>query len=84
MRQNNIEFKWGAINKEWELLRYFDNGGTEYCIVIAFFKKDKEGYYMQTVGDRYFTTEDDKTVNLMAKTAMYFLQEKFKEDQANE
>lgn len=85
MRQGNIEFKWGAINKAWELLEYYkDPSDKEYCIVIAFFEKDSEGYYMKTVGNRYFNVKDEKALNLVAKTAMYFLTEKFKEDQENE
>lgn len=28
----------------------FEN--TEHCYVVAWLKKDKEGYYLQTVGDR--------------------------------
>lgn len=85
MRQSNIEFKWGAVNKEWELVEYFKReNNKEYCAVIAFFKKDSEGYYMQTVGNRYFNVKDEKALNLVAKTAMYFLTEKFKEDEENE
>lgn len=53
-RINNFEFRHSENNKSYELIRWFQRkDAPEYCIVIAFLKKDKEGYYMETVGSRY-------------------------------
>ena len=42
----------------------------ETCCVIAFFDKDKEGYDMRTIGDRFF---EDKDAWIVGKYALGFL-----------
>ena len=46
-----LEFIYSEANKMWEICAFLDNGGK---YVIAFFEKDKEGYEMRTVGNRFF------------------------------
>lgn len=48
-RFKDIEFEWSDMNKMYQLLQWDE----KYKYVIAFFKKDKEGFYMETIGRRY-------------------------------
>jgi hypothetical protein len=75
MRFRNIEFRWSNCNKTYELIRWYKakvDGCEErdYCYVIAFFDKDKEGYDLRTVGDRFF---EDKDAWVVGKHAIEFL-----------
>jgi hypothetical protein len=83
MRFRNIEFRWCELNEKYELVKWHrDNGSQkEYCYVIAFFDKDKEGYDMRTIGDRFF---EDKDAWVVAKSAMSFLQDTFEIEKQEE
>jgi hypothetical protein len=76
MRFRNIEFRWSTYNKKHELVKWYKTkvDGCEernYCYVIAFFDKTKEGYYdLRTVGDRFF---EDKEAFVVGKHAIEFL-----------
>ena len=79
MRFRNIEFRWSETNKKYELVKWYmghqiKETGTyeikDYCCVVAFFDKDKEGYDMRTVGDRFF---EDKDAWVVGKYAIEFL-----------
>jgi hypothetical protein len=75
MRFRNIEFRWSTYNKKYELIRWYkvkEDGCEErnYCYVIAFFDKTKEGYDLRTVGDRFF---EDKDAFIVGKHAIEFL-----------
>ena len=79
MRFRDIEFRWSDLNSKYELVKW--NTPTEdsffkdpTCYVIAFFDKDKEGYDMRTVGDRFF---EDKDAWVVGKYALGFLNEIF-------
>jgi hypothetical protein len=37
-----------------EIVRRVCSGGIEYCYVLAYWKRDKEGYYLKYVGNRPF------------------------------
>jgi hypothetical protein len=75
MKFRDIEFRYSQLNKKYELVRFYRDGeDKEYCYVIAFFDKDKEGYNMTTVGNRFF---EDKDAWVVAKHAMNFLNEIF-------
>ena len=63
-------FEYSEINKAWELCAITENGGK---YVIAFFRNDSEGYYMKTVGNRFFGHD---AFNI-AKTAINMLNELF-------
>lgn len=67
MKLNNIEFRWSETDKAHELVKWQDSGT---CYVIAFFRKHKEGYDMETVGERFF---EDNDAWLVAKHAIKFL-----------
>ena len=75
MRFRNIEFRWSTVNKKYELVQWYkaEVDGCEereYCYVIAFFDKGKEGYDMRTIGDRFF---EDKDAWVVGKYALEFL-----------
>ena len=80
MRFRNIEFRWNTYNKKHELVRWYKAEKAEernYCYVVAFFDKDKEGYYdLRTVGDRFF---EDKDAWVVGKHAIEFLNAMSKE-----
>ena len=80
MRFRNIEFRWNTYNKKHELVRWYKAEKAEernYCYVVAFFDKDKEGYYdLRTVGDRFF---EDKDAWGVGKHAIEFLNAMSKE-----
>jgi hypothetical protein len=70
MRFRNIEFRWCKHNNKYELVKWNQNPNSETCYVIAFFDKDKEGYNMITVGNRFF---EDKDAWVVGKYALEFL-----------
>ena len=86
MRFRNIEFRWSKYNNKYELVKW--NTPTEdsffkdpTCYVIAFFDKDKEGYDMRTIGDRFF---EDKDAWVVGKYALGFLNEIFEIERIEE
>ena len=90
MRFRNIEFRWSVVNNKYELIKWYKDWqiqetGTyknkEFCYVIAFFDKDKEGYDMRTVGDRFF---EDKDAWVVGKYALEFLNAIFQIEQDEE
>ena len=72
MRFRKIEFRWSTCNNKYELVKWYQSNGSgqENCYVIAFFDKDKEGYDMRTIGDRFFEHKDAWVVG---KYALEFL-----------
>ena len=79
MKFRNIEFRWSETNNKYELVQWYKSPqiketGTyeikDYCCVVAFFDKGKEGYDMRTVGDRFFS---DKDAWVVGKHAIQFL-----------
>ena len=71
MRFRNIEFRWSKFNNKYELVKWHECEGREICYVIAFFDKDKEGYYdLRTIGSRFF---EDKDAFIVGKHAIEFL-----------
>ena len=86
MRFRNIEFRWSDANKKHELVKW--NTPTEdsffkdpTCYVIAFFDKNKEGYDMRTIGDRFF---EDKDAWVVGKYGLEFLNEVFEIERIEE
>jgi hypothetical protein len=71
MRFRDIEFRWSKCNNKYELVKWYKNTNDgEHCYVIAFFDKDKEGYDMRTIGNRFF---EDKDAWVVGKYALGFL-----------
>ena len=81
MRFRNIEFRWSKCNQKYELVKWQECEGKEYCHVVAFFDKDKEGYDMRTIGDRFF---EDKDAWVVGKYALEFLNAIFQIEQDEE
>ena len=77
MRFRNIEFRWNTYDNKHELVKWYKVEERNYCYVVAFFDKDKEGYYdLRTVGDRFF---EDKDAWVVGKHAIEFLNAMSKE-----
>jgi hypothetical protein len=71
MRFRDIEFRWSDLNKKYELVQWYkDCNQTEFCCVVAFFDKGKEGYDMRTISSRFF---EDKDAWVVGKYALEFL-----------
>ena len=72
MRYNDVEFKPATENRHAEVVawNYSESFEKETCITICWLKSNKEGYYMETVGDRYVEYEDMEALNHVAKYAM--------------
>ncbi len=86
MRFRDIEFRWSTCNKKHELIKWYraEVDGCEereYCYVVAFFDKGKEGYDLRTVGDRFF---EDKDAFVVGKYALGFLNEIFEIEKVEE
>jgi hypothetical protein len=81
MRFRDIEFRWSKLNNKYELVKWQECEGKEYCYVIAFFDKHKEGYDMRTIGDRFF---EDKDAWVVGKYALEFLNAIFQIEQDEE
>jgi len=81
MRFRNIEFRWSKCNNKYELVKWFTRDSGDSCYVVAFFDKDKEGYDMRTIGDRFF---EDKDAWVVGKYALEFLNAIFQIEQDEE
>jgi hypothetical protein len=81
MRFRNIEFRWSKCNNKYELVKWNESPNSDTCYVIAFFDKDKEGYDMRTIGDRFFK---DKDAWVVGKYALEFLNAIFQIEQDEE
>jgi hypothetical protein len=75
MKLRQIEFRYGKINKAYELVRWYSD---DHCFVIAFFERHSEGYDMRTVGERYFAAGPDAAI--VASHALAFLNAHFDEE----
>jgi hypothetical protein len=81
MRFRDIEFRWSKLNNKYELVKWQECEGKEYCYVIAFFDKGKECYDMRTIGDRFF---EDKDAWVVGKYGLEFLNAIFQIEQDEE
>ena len=64
---DNVEFRYSTANSLHGLVQW--EGNT--CFVIAFFRLKKEGFGMETVGERFFNAP--KSTIVLAKHALRFL-----------
>jgi len=78
-----MEFRWSKCNNKYELVKWYQSNGSgqENCYVVAFFDKDKEGYNLRTIGNRFF---DDKDAWVVGKFALGFLNEIFEIERIEE
>ena len=86
MRFRDVEFRWSKCNNKYELVKWYkaEVDGCEereYCYVIAFFDKDKEGYDMRTISSRFF---EDKDAFVVGKYAIEFPNETFEIERQEE
>ena len=79
MRYNNVEFKPATVDRHAEIVacNYSESLDKENYITLCWIKRDNEGYYMKTIGDRYVEYEDMEALNHVAKYAMRSLNVQF-------
>lgn len=87
LRVNNIEFRWSDTNQKFEMIQWEERqiqNMPEYCYVIAFFEKCKEGYDMKTVGARYVEAlvQNSEVVKIVSVYAFYILKAIFLTEEA--
>ena len=63
MRVKNLEFR-RLEDREPEIIAWVESNGTtitgEYCYTLLWYLKNKEGYYIQFIGDRPLVYEDQE------------------------
>ena len=78
MRIDNFEFRRNGEERDAEIVAWNKGGdGKEYCYTLAFFKKGKEGYNMNSIGDR-IVVEDYVVLHKLIKYAFTVLEAEFK------
>jgi len=79
MRYKNVEFRPATENRNAEIVawNYSESLDKETCFTLCWIKADKEGYYIETVGDRYVEYEDMEVLNHVAKYALRSLNVQF-------
>ena len=90
MRYNNVEFRQPGLvdshgyktdeDRPNEIIAWIYDDlwkNKETCYTICWLKADKEGYYMETVGNRYVEYEDMEALNTLTKYAMRTLNTQF-------
>jgi hypothetical protein len=79
MRYKNVEFRPATENRHAEIVawNYSETLDKETCFTLCWIKADKEGYYIETVGDRYVEYEDMEVLNHVAKYALRSLNVQF-------
>jgi hypothetical protein len=72
MRYNDVEFRPATVDGRAEIVAwtYSESLDKETCITLCWIKADSEGYYMETVGDRYVEYGDMIALNHVAKYAL--------------
>ena len=66
LRKGNLEFRRNREGRPAEIIRWAKNGdGTEYCFTLLWYKKDKEGYFVEFVGRRPFDDDSESLWEMM-------------------
>ena len=77
MRISNFEFRRNGDDRLAEIVAWEDRENEKpYCYTVVFFYKDKEGYYLKSVGDRILV-EDYDTLHKLIKYAFTVLNAEF-------
>jgi O-acetylhomoserine/O-acetylserine sulfhydrylase-like pyridoxal-dependent enzyme len=91
MRYKNVEFRRAGVadsngytvssDRSAEIVGWMDNNGKESCYTLCWIKEDKEGFYIETIGNRFTEYEDIEALMHVAKYALRILdtEKEFKE-----
>jgi O-acetylhomoserine/O-acetylserine sulfhydrylase-like pyridoxal-dependent enzyme len=91
MRYKNVEFRRPSVadsngytvssDRSAEIVGWMDNNGKESCYTLCWIKEDKEGFYIETIGNRFTEYEDIEALMHVAKYALRILdtEKEFKE-----
>ena len=95
MRYKNVEFRRAGVadsngytietssERPAEIVAWqkSSNNGKEFCCTLCWIKEDKEGWYIETIGNRFTEYEDIEALMHVAKYALKILdtEKEFKE-----
>jgi O-acetylhomoserine/O-acetylserine sulfhydrylase-like pyridoxal-dependent enzyme len=91
MRYKNVEFRRAGVadsngytvssDRSAEIVGWMDNNGKESCYTLCWIKEDKEGFYIETIGNRFTEYEDIEALMHVAKYTLRILdtEKEFKE-----
>ena len=79
MRYNDVEFRPATEDRHAEIVAcvYNNDRDEENYITLCWIKTNSEGYYMETIGNRYVEYGDMIALNHVAKYAMRSLNVQF-------
>ena len=79
MRYKNVEFRPATEDRHAEIVacNYSESLDKETYFTLCWIKTNSEGYYMETIGNRYVEYEDMEALNHVAKYAMRSLNVQF-------
>ena len=61
-RTGDIEFRWMGDRKPEIVQWHTGNDGEDFGCVLLWYSKDKEGYYVEFIGDRPFNYRDTEAL----------------------
>ena len=70
-RACDVSLRTTETNNTIELVSWQNDGEKDYCFTLAYFVRDKEGYYLKFVGDRPFEYIHDIDVPMLWKLLSY-------------
>lgn len=77
MRINDIEFRM-LDNRNPEIVRWAESNTKPFCYTLLSYGKDKEGYFVEFVGDRPFQYEDTECLWKLMEYGQSVLNARFK------
>lgn len=95
MRYKNVEFRQAGVadsngytietssERPAEIVAWqISSNGKETCYTLCWIKEDKEGWYIETIGDRFTEYEDTEALMHVARYTLRILdtKKKFKEE----
>jgi len=97
MRYKNVEFRRPSVadsngytvssDRSAEIVAWkkSSNNGKEFCCTLCWIKEDEEGFYIETIGNRFTEYEDIEALMHVAKYALRILdtEKEFKEGYYN-
>ncbi len=80
MRVDNLEFRRNDSSRSPEIVAWNTNDSLagEFCYTLLWWKKDREGYYIEFVGARPLEIDDQASLLKMMKYGQAVLDAEFK------
>lgn len=85
MRVDNLEFRRNQTGREAEIVFWNTNGdGREYCYTLLWYKRDREGYYIEFVGRRPLDRKFDNALWALMEYGQDVLDAEFRLSEATQ